>query len=221
MYINIGSETVNQFYNAGLIKNVADLYELKTADILKLDRWAEKSANNFIESVSESRSVPYDRTLYALGIRYVGETVARRLAQAFHSIADLMNSTYEQLIAVGEIGEVIARSVLDYFSIETNRLLIERLKNHGVQFELSEDELAEKSNKLNERTFVISGTFALHSRDDYKVLIEKNGGKNTGSVSGKTDYILAGDNMGPAKLEKAMKMGIKIISEVEFLKMIE
>ncbi|MCL1933483.1 MAG: NAD-dependent DNA ligase LigA [Candidatus Azobacteroides sp.] len=221
MYINIGSETVNQFYNAGLIKNAADLYELKAEDVLKLDRWAEKSARNFIESVHESLSVPYDRALYALGIRYVGETVAKRLANAFHSIDDLMKADYEQLITVGEIGEVIARSVLNYFSIESNRRLVERLKNYGVQFTLREDELAEKTNKLNGQTFVISGTFSLHSRDEYKVLIEKNGGKNTSSVSAKTDYILAGENIGPAKLEKAMKMEIKIISEVEFLKMIE
>ena len=221
MYINIGSETVNQFYNAGLIKNAADLYELKAGDILKLDRWAQKSADNFIESVRESLSVPYERALYALGIRYVGETVAKRLAHAFHSIDDLMKASFEQLITVGEIGEVIARSVLDYFSNEANRLLVERLKSCGVQFALSEDELAEKSDKLNGQTFVISGTFSQHSRDDYKVLIEKNGGKNTGSVSAKTDFILAGENPGPAKLEKALKMGIKIISEVEFLKMLE
>jgi len=221
MYINIGSETVNQFYNAGLIKNAADLYKLKAGDILRLDRWAEKSANNFIESVRESLSVPYERTLYALGIRYVGETVAKRLAHAFHSIDDLISAAFEQLITVGEIGEVIARSVIEYFSNETNRLLVERLKNYGVQFTLSEDKLAEKSNKLNGQTFVISGTFALNSRDEYKDLIEKNNGKNTGSVSAKTDYILAGENMGPAKLEKAQKLGIKIISEVEFLKMLE
>ena len=221
MYINIGSETVNQFYNAGLIKNAADLYILKAQDILKLDRWAEKSANNFVESVRESLAVPYERALYALGIRYVGETVAKRLTQAFHSIDDLMSATYEQLIATAEIGEVIAGSVIDYFSTDSNRLLVERLKNYELQFTLKEDELAEKTNKLNGQTFVISGIFSLNSRDDYKVLIEKNGGKNTGSVSAKTDYILAGENMGPAKLEKALKMGIKIISETEFLKMIE
>jgi len=221
MYINIGSETINQFYNAGLIKNAADLYELKVEDILKLDRWADKSAANFIESVRESLSVPYDRVLYALGIRYVGETVAKRLTQAFHSIDKLMNAAYEQLITTDEIGEVIARSVINYFSIESNRLLVERLKKYGLQFTLKEEELAEKTNKLNGQTFVISGTFSLNSRDEYKVLIEKNGGKNTSSVSAKTNYILAGENMGPAKLEKAMKMGIKIISEVEFLKMIE
>ena len=221
MYINIGSETVNQFYNAGLIKNAADLYELKEEDILKLERWADKSANNFIKSINESLSVPYERALYALGIRYIGETVAKRLAHTFHTIEDLMNVTYEQLIATDEIGEVIAQSVLKYFSIESNCILIRRLKNYGVQFALREEELAEKTNKLNGQTFVISGIFSLNSRDEYKVLIEKNGGKNTSSVSAKTDYILAGENMGPTKLEKAVKMGIKIISEVEFLKMIE
>jgi DNA ligase (NAD+) len=194
---------------------------LKAGDLLKLERWAEKSANNFIESIRESLSVPYERALYALGIRFVGETVAKRLAHAFHSTDDLMNATFEQLIEVDEIGEVIARSVIRYFSIESNRLLIDRLKNYGVQFTLNEEELAEKTNKLNGQTFVISGTFSLHSRDEYKTLIEKNGGKNTGSISAKTNYILAGENMGPAKLEKALKAGIKIISEVEFLKMIE
>jgi DNA ligase (NAD+) len=221
MYINIGSETVNQFYSAGLIKNAADLYELKAGDLLKLERWAEKSAGNFIESIRESLSVPYERALYALGIRFVGETVAKRLAHAFHSIDDLMNAAFEQFIEVDEIGEVIARSVIRYFSIESNRLLVDRLKSYGVQFTLNEEELAEKTNKLNGQTFVVSGTFSLHSRDEYKTLIEKNGGKNTSSVSAKTHYILAGENMGPAKLEKALKAGIKIISEVEFLKMIE
>lgn len=221
MYINIGEETVNQFYTAGLIKNAADLYELRVEDLLKLDRWAEKSAGNFVESVRESLQVPYERTLYALGIRYVGETIAKRLAGAFHSIDDLRNATYEQLVAVDEIGDAIARSVLDYFSIESNRLLIERLKAYGVQFTLSEEHLSGKTDILNGQTFVISGTFSLHSRDEYKVLIEKNGGKNVGSVSAKTDYILAGENMGPAKLEKAQKLSVKIISEEEFLKMIE
>ena len=197
------------------------MYELKIDSILKLERWAEKSANNFIESVRDSLSVPYDRALYALGIRYVGETVAKRLVHTFHSIEDLMNASYEQLIDVGEIGEVIARSVINYFSIESNRQLVERLIKYGVQFTLKEEELAEKSDKLKGQSFVISGTFSLHSRDEYKVLIEKNGGKNTGSVSAKTDFILAGENMGPAKLEKAQIIGIKIISEVEFLKMID
>ncbi|MDR3218267.1 MAG: NAD-dependent DNA ligase LigA [Dysgonamonadaceae bacterium] len=220
MYINIGEETINQFYQAGLVKNVADLYELKAGDILKLERWAEKSAGNFVESVRESVRTPYERTLYALGIRYVGETVAKKLANAFHSIDDLMNAGYEALISVDEIGEVIARSILNYFSIESNRLLISKLKSYGLQFSLGKEALANKTTILNGLTFVISGTFLLHSRDEYKSLIEKNGGKNVGSVSAKTDYILAGENMGPAKLEKAQKWGLKIISEAEFLKMI-
>ena len=221
MNIAIGPEIVDQLYRAGLIKNAADLYDITIYDLLKLDRWAEKSARNFLASVRESLTVPYKRTLYALGIRYVGETVAKRLTGAFPSIDDLINADYEQLIAVGDIGEVIARSVADYFSIEANRLLVDRLKNAGVQFTLNEESLAEKTNKLNAQSFVISGTFSLHSRDEYKALIEKNGGKNTGSVSSKTDYILAGENPGPSKMEQAQKMGIKIISEVEFLKMIE
>ena len=220
MYINIGEEAVNQFYKAGLIKNAADLYTVKAEDIVKLERWAEKSANNFVESVRDSLQVPYERVLYALGIRYVGETVAKRLAYAFHSIDDLINSNYEQLVAVDEIGEVIARSIINHFSIESNRVLVERLKAYGVRFTLDEAVLAEKTELLNGLTFVISGTFLLHSRDEYKVLIEKNGGKNAGTVSAKTNYILAGENMGPAKLEKARKLGIKIISEEEFLKMI-
>ncbi|GHT15720.1 DNA ligase [Bacteroidia bacterium] len=220
MYINIGEETVNQFYNAGLIKNAADLYELKAGDIFKLERWAEKSARNFVESVRESVQVPYERVLYALGIRYVGETVAKRLANAFHSIDDLIHAAYEQLIGVDEIGEVIARSVIHYFSIESNRVLVERLKSYGLQFALGEDALADKTDILNGQTFVISGTFSLHSRDEYKTLIEKNGGKNVAAVSAKTNYILAGENMGPAKLEKAQKLGVKIISEEDFLKMI-
>jgi DNA ligase (NAD+) len=220
MYINVGTETINQFYNAGLIKNVADLYEINKEDILKLDRWAEKSANNFVESVRESTQVPYYRVLYALGIRYVGETVAKRLANAFHTIDDLMNAKYEQLIAVDEIGDVIARSVIRHFSVESNRLLIERLQKQGLQFALSEEALSGRTDVLQGKTFVISGTFSIHSRDEYKNLIEKNGGKNVASVSAKTDFILAGENMGPSKLEKAQKLGVKIINEEEFLAML-
>ena len=220
MYINMGEETVNQFYKAGLIKNAADLYTIKAEDIMKLDRWAEKSANNFVESVRNSLQVPYERVLYALGIRYVGETVAKRLANAFHNINNLINSSFEQLVAVDEIGETIAKSIINHFSIESNCILVQRLKTYGVRFALDEAILAEKTELLNGMTFVISGTFLLHSRDEYKALIEKNGGKNSVSVSAKTDYILAGENMGPAKLEKARKLGIKIISEEEFLKML-
>jgi DNA ligase (NAD+) len=220
MNINAGEETVETFYTAGLIKNVADLYELKRPDILRLERWGEKSAVNFIESIELSKQIPYERVLYALGIRFVGETVAKRLAKAFPSMDELMLADAGQLTAVGEIGERIAGSVREYFTKEANRELIERLRSHGVQMALGEEVLAGRTDVLQGKTFVISGVFTEHSRDEYKDLIEKNGGKNTGSVSAKTDFILAGENMGPAKLEKAAKLGIRIISEREFLEMI-
>lgn len=220
MYVNAGEETINQFYNAGLIKNAADLYEIKKEDLLKLDRWGEKSADNYLESLEVSKNVSFERVFYALGIRYVGETVAKRMVNAFHTIDNLMNASYEELIAVEEIGGVIAQSILDYFSDEGNCELIARLRSYGLQFSISEEALSERTTILSGKTFVISGVFSLHSRDDYKKMIEKNGGKNVGSVSAKTDYILAGENMGPAKLEKARKLGVKIITEDEFLRMI-
>jgi DNA ligase (NAD+) len=220
MYINAGTETVELFYKAGLIRNVADLYEVKADAILNLERWGEKSAANFLESVKESRQVSYERVLYALGIRYAGETVAKRLAKAFPSIDALMNASFDQLVAVEEIGERIAKSVLEYFADESNRKLIERLQSYGLQFALNNKALTGKTDILQGQSFVISGTFSLHSRDEYKELIEKNGGKNSSSVSAKTDFILAGENMGTSKLEKAQKLGIKIIREEEFLAML-
>lgn len=221
MNINMGPETVEDLYEAGLVTNVADLYELKMADLMHLERWAEKSARNLMESLRNSKNVSFERVLYALGIRYVGETVARRLAKAFRSMGRLEKATAEELLAVDDIGERIAESVIDYFSNERNREVVDRLKSHGLQMELPEEDTNGGNDKLKGLTIVISGTFAKHSRDEYKVMIERNGGKNSGSVSGKTDFILAGDNMGPAKLEKAAKLGVKIINEEEFLKMIE
>lgn len=221
MNINMGPETVEDLYEAGLVTNVADLYELKMADLMHLERWAEKSARNLMESLRNSKNVSFERVLYALGIRYVGETVARRLAKAFRSMERLEKATAEELLAVDDIGERIAESVIDYFSNERNREVVDRLKSHGLQMELPEEDTGGGNDKLKGLTIVISGTFAKHSRDEYKVMIERNGGKNSGSVSGKTDFILAGDNMGPAKLEKAAKLGVKIINEEEFLKMIE
>lgn len=221
MNINMGPETVEDLYEAGLVTNVADLYELKMADLMHLERWAEKSARNLMESLRNSKNVSFERVLYALGIRYVGETVARRLAKAFRSMERLEKATAEELLAVDDIGERIAESVIDYFSNERNREVVDRLKSHGLQMELPEENTNGRNDKLKGLTIVISGTFAKHSRDEYKVMIERNGGKNSGSVSGKTDFILAGDNMGPAKLEKAAKLGVKIINEEEFLKMIE
>lgn len=221
MNINMGPETVEDLYEAGLVHNVADLYELKITDLMHLERWAEKSARNLLESLRASRQVPFERVLYALGIRYVGETVAKRLAFAFRSMENLEKATFEALLAVDDIGERIAQSVRDYFADERNRTIVERLKTYGLQMELSEAAQRATGDKLKGLTIVISGTFSKHSRDEYKALIEQNGGKNGSSVSGKTDYILAGENMGPAKLQKAEKLGVKIIHEDDFLKMIE
>lgn len=221
MNINAGPETVDALFEAGLIRNVADLYDLKFADLLRLERWADTSAKKFLASLEESKQVPFERVLYGLGIRYVGETVARRLAGTFHTMEALESASLEELIAVDEIGGRIAQSVTDFFAREESRMLVNRLKRAGLQMAISEKVMANRSDKLNGFTIVISGTFTLYSRDEYKVMIEKNGGKNSGSVSGKTDYILAGDNMGPAKLEKAAKLGVKIINETDFLKMIE
>ncbi|MDR2969951.1 MAG: NAD-dependent DNA ligase LigA [Tannerellaceae bacterium] len=221
MNINIGPETVEDLYNAGLIRNAADLYTLRIQGLLTLERQGEKSARNLLESLRKSREVPFDRVLYALGIRFVGETVARKLASVFGSMERLMGADYDALIGVDEIGERIARSVLDYFADGKNRETVRRLSEEGLQMSMPEDMLAGQSDTLKGLTIVISGTFAKHSRDEYKAMIERNGGKNSGSVSAKTDYILAGENMGPAKLEKAAKLGVKIIDEEQFLRMIE
>ena len=220
MNINIGPETIEDLYNAGLVKDAADLYTLKVPDLVRLERWAIKSAHNLLDSLAISKQVPFERVLYALGIRYVGETVAKRLANSFHSIEALRAASFEQLIAVDEIGDRIANSVRRYFADERNCHLVERLQEIGLQMNISEVQLSNRSEKLKGKTIVISGTFLHHSRDEYKNLIEQHGGKNSGSVSGKTSFILAGDNMGPAKLEKAAKLGIQVMQEEEFLKLI-
>ena len=220
MNINMGPETVEDLYEAGLISNTADLYTLKFADLIRLERWADKSARNLLASLEESKQVPFERVLFALGIRFVGETVAKRLASAFHTIEQLEEASLETLTEVDEIGGRIAQSVIDYFADERNRTLVNRLKEYGLQMSVAEDQLVNRSEKLKGLTIVISGTFSKHSRDEYKAMIEQHGGKNSGSVSGKTDYILAGENMGPAKLKKAAKLGVKIMNEDEFLNMI-
>lgn len=220
MNINMGPETVEDLYEAGYVQNAADLYTLEVSDLLRLERWADKSARNLMASLEESKQVPFERVLYGLGIRFVGETVAKRLVSAFHSMAELEQASFEDLIAVDEIGERIARSIIAYFADERNRTLVNRLKEYGLQMAVAGEVLANRSEKLKGLSIVISGTFAKHSRDEYKAMIEQHGGKNSGSVSGKTSYILAGDNMGPAKLEKAAKLGVKIINEDEFLNMI-
>lgn len=220
MNINIGPETIEDLYEAGLVKDSADLYTLRISDLLRLERWAEKSAQNLMESLAASKQVPFERVLYALGIRYVGETVAKRLALSFHSIEALEQASFESLIAVDEIGERIAQSVRAYLADGRNQAIVKRLQEQGLQMKLSEERLANQSDKLKGLTIVISGTFSKHSRDEYKAMIEQHGGKNSGSVSGKTNYILAGENMGPAKLEKAAKLGVRIIHEEEFLSML-
>ncbi len=216
-----GSETVEHLFNAGLIHNVADLYTLQWEQVAELERWAEKSAKNLIQSIADSVNIPYPRVLYALGIRFVGETVAKKVAKAFPSIDLLMQATVEQLVEVDEIGERIAQSIVDFFKKEENQDIIRKLRQFGIQFETCGSITDQQTNKLEGLTIVISGTFEKHSRDEYKVLIDLNGGKNSGSISAKTNYVLAGANMGPAKLEKAQKLGVKILNEDEFLKMIE
>ena len=221
MNIAGGSETVEHLYNAGLIHNIADLYSLKSEDVANLERWGERSAKKLIESIHDSNQIPYPRVLFALGIRFVGETVAKKLASAFPDIDLLKNATLPQLIEVDEIGERIALSVVDFFSKEENLKIIDILREHDLQFKVSESIISQQTDKLGGVTIVISGTFEKFSRDEYKTMIETNGGKNSGSISGKTNYILAGENMGPAKLEKAEKLGVKILNEDEFLKMLE
>ena len=221
MNIAGGSETVEHLYNARLIHNIADLYVLKWQDISRLERWAEKSARNLVDSIHASVSVPYARVLYALGIRYVGETVAKKLALAFPNIDSLMAASAEELVQVDEIGDRIAQSIVRYFGESSNVEVVNKLREFGIQFELSEDIVSQRTEKLKGLSIVISGTFEKHSRDEYKAMIEQNGGKNSGSISSKTNYILGGDNMGPAKLEKAESLGVPIISEEVFLEMIK
>lgn len=217
----LGVETIDQFYQEGLIHTVADLYTLKAPDIARLDRMGKKSALNIMEGIRASKEVPFERVLFALGIRFVGETTAKTLAKAFRSIDALAKASLDDLMQVDEIGARIAQSILLYFADEKNREQIERLREAGVQLEMEELDLSEYTDKLAEKSIVISGVFTHHSRDEYKEIIEKNGGKNVGSISKKTSFILAGDNMGPAKLEKANKLGIPILTEEEFLKLIE
>ena len=221
MNVNIGPETIEDLYEVGLLKDAADLYELKMKDLIRLERRGERSARNLLESLNASKQVPFERVLFALGIRYVGESVAKRLAQAFRSMDALQAATFEQLVATEDIGERIAQSLVDYFAKEANLTLIRRLASYGLQMERAEEEAGARSEKLKGQIIVISGTFAHHSRDEYKALIEQHGGKNSGSISSKTSFILAGENMGPAKMEKAAQLGIRLLNEDEFLKLLE
>ena len=217
----LGAETVDLLYSVGLIRDAADLYQLRIPHISRLERMGYKSAENIIRSIERSREVPFERVLFAIGIRFVGETVAKKLARAFGSMERIENASFEELVAVDEIGEKIAQSILGFFANEQCRTLVARLKEAGLQMEIVEDESIERTDKLAGKSIVISGVFAQHSRGEYKAMIEQHGGANVSSISSKTSFILAGRDMGPAKLEKAQKLGVPIVNEEEFLAMIE
>jgi len=216
----LGGETVALLVNAGLIENYADLYTLNKEDVLPLERMAEKSAENLINGIKKSKEIPFERVLFALGIRYVGETVAKKLAKHFKSIDALMAASEEELVTLDEIGERIAWSVVEFFKVDANCENVERLKEYGIQLEVSAEKLANQTNILDGNTFVISGVFEKVSRNDLKKMIEDNGGKVSSSISSKTNYLVAGANMGPSKLAKAEKLGTNIISEDDFLQML-
>lgn len=216
----IGEETVEQLFHNRLIRNIADLYDLTTDKLLKLDGFGPRSAERVMEGLEASKSVPFDRVVYALSIPFVGDTVAKKVAKAFPDIDTLMNATCDQLAATKDIGPRIAENVVEYFANPINRDIIERLRNAGLQMSMPAESTEGRTDLLEGKSFVISGTFSRHSRDEYKELIERNGGKNVGSISKKTDYVLAGENMGPAKREKAQTLGIPVIDENQFLAMI-
>lgn len=217
----IGEETAQQLYDAGLVRNIADLYDLQPSQLERLEGFGRRSAEHAVESIRATTSVPYDRVIYALSIPYVGDTVAKKVARAFPDIDTLMAASAAELAVTKDIGPRIAESIVDYFGNPINRSIVERLRAAGLQMRQSEGANEGRTDLLQGKSFVISGVFALHSRDEYKAMIELNGGKNVGSISKKTDYVLAGDNMGPAKREKASSLGIPIIDEQQFLAMLK
>lgn len=216
---SLGPETVDEYYRRGLVHNVADLYTIKVQDINGSGN-RERSARKIVDGIAASRQVPFERVVFALGIRFVGETSARLLARHFKTMDALQNASMQELMEVEGVGEVIAKSVIAYFHNPVNQDIVERLRSYGLQMQLSEEQISGATDKLAGKSVVISGVFAKHSRDEYKALIEQNGGKNVGSISGKTSFILAGDNMGPSKLQKAEKLGIPLVNEEQFLEMI-
>jgi DNA ligase (NAD+) len=216
---SLGPETVDEYFRRGLIKNIADLYDIEVQQI-NGDGSRTKSAQRIVNGIQKSKEVPFERVVFALGIRFIGETSARLLARHFKNIDALMHAGLQELEEVEGIGEVMAKSIIAYFHDEQNLQIVERLRGYGLQMALSEQQTAAQSDKLAGQSVVISGVFQHHSRDEYKLIIEQNGGKNVGSISGKTSFILAGDNMGPSKLQKAEKLGIRIVSEDEFLQML-
>lgn len=217
---SIGPETVDDFYRHKLVRNVADLYDIEVQQI-NGDGSRQKSAEKIVNGIEASKQVPFERVVFALGIRFVGETTARLLARHFKTIDALAEASLQDLLEVDGVGEVIAKSVMTYFRNPVTMQIVERLRGYGLQMALSEEQMSSATDKLAGKSIVISGVFAHHSRDEYKQIIERNGGKNVGSISGKTSFILAGENMGPAKLQKAEKLGIQIVDEDTFLKMIE
>ena len=218
---SLGPETVEDYYQKGIIRNVADLYDIKMQDIDGSMGTRVKSAKKIIEAIKNTANVPFERVVFAIGIRFVGETTAKLLARKFKSMDALENANLQQLLEVEGVGTVIANSVIDFFQSEENREIIRRLEHHGVKMKLEIEDTLKQTEILKGMSIVISGVFTKHSRDEYKELIERNGGKNVGSISSKTSFVLAGDNMGPAKLEKANSLNIPVYNEDEFLKMIE
>ncbi len=218
---SLGGETIGALYDKGLIQDYADLYDLTKADLLVMDRMGEKSVDNLIHGIEASKKAPFERVLFALGLPHIGETTAKKLAYSFKTMDALMHADEASLLALGDIGEVTARSILAYFAVEKNKKLIERLRLKGLNFELSAEALSNTSEKLHGLTFVVSGVFTLFSRDELKKHIERNGGKVSGSISGSTSYLVAGDKMGPEKMKKAEKLGVKMITETDFQHMIE
>lgn len=218
---SLGPETVDDYFQKGLIRNIADLYDIKVQDIDGAMGTRAKSAKKIVEGIAATVNVPFERVVFAIGIRFVGETTAKLLARKFKSMDALANADMRQLLEVEGVGEVIANSVMDFFSSDENKKILERLQQHGVKMKIDDEDEVVSTDKLAGKSIVISGVFSKHSRDEYKDMIERNGGKNVGSISAKTSFILAGENMGPSKLEKAQKMGIQILSEDEFLNLIE
>jgi DNA ligase (NAD+) len=218
---SLGEQTIRQLFEIGLLKTPADLYDLRKGDLLKLEKVKEKSAQNMLDGIEQSKAVPFESVLFAIGIRYVGKTVAEKLARHFKNIDAIMAANFDQLLEAPEIGEKIAQSVIEFSRMPASKKEIERLKKAGLQFTVVEKEVVKDSDNLAGKSFVISGTFEKYERDELKDVIEKNGGKVLSSISGKLDYLLAGDNMGPAKKEKAEKLGVKIISEQDFEKLLK
>lgn len=217
----IGEEMSEVLFEQGLVKNIADIYDLKREDLLRLERFGDKSADRIMAGIEASRSVPFERVLYALSIPLVGETTSKKIAKSAKSLDRLMAMSEEELCAIEDVGAIMARGIIEYFASPINREIIERLRKAGLQFQIDEPDEGEMSDKLAGKTIVISGVFSKHSRDEYKKIIELNGGKNAGSISKKTSFVLAGENMGPAKYEKCQALGIPIINEDQFLEMLQ